>query len=172
VEGAGLADTDTEVLVDGQGPLLQVRGGGIVPGPGADTTQMALLSTGDLRDYTQDLAATTPAAELRDAYQAAGAMTAWADSACMAVEREIADGQPGDAITEWVTTAFGPARLIMAVALREQGAGPASTAATAVMLILIRNMLRDLRQLLPGGNFNVLRNPMVAPAFLADFLSR
>jgi hypothetical protein len=55
----------------------------------ADEDLLALLSTGDLRDYTQDLAATTPAAELRDAYQAAGAMTAWADSACMAVEREI-----------------------------------------------------------------------------------
>ena len=59
---------------------------------------------------------TAPAAELRDAYQTAEAMTAWADGACTAVEREIADGQPGDAVREWVTTAFGPARLIMAVA--------------------------------------------------------
>ena len=55
--------------------------------------------------------------------------------------------------------------------LRPQ-AGPASTAATAVMLILIRNMLRAVRQLMPDGNFDVLRNPMVAPSFLADFLGR
>ena len=61
---------------------------------------------------------------------------------------------------------------MMAVALRDQDAGPASTAATAMMLILIRNMLRAVRQLMPDGNFNVLRNPMVAPSFLADFLGR
>src|SRR5262249_9903094 len=110
--------------------------------------------------------------ELRDAYQAAAALTAWAEGACTAVEREIADGQPGDAVTEWVMAAFGPPRLMMVVALRAQDAGPASTAVTAVMLILIRNMLRAVRQLMPDGSFDVLRNPMVAPSFLADFLGR
>jgi hypothetical protein len=40
------------------------------------------------------------------------------------------------------------------------------------MLILIRNVLRAVRQLLPDGNFDVLENPMVAPSFLTDFLSR
>jgi hypothetical protein len=55
----------------------------------------------------------------------------------------------------------------MAVALRAQDAGPA---ATAVMLILICNMLRGVRQLMPNGNFDVLKNPMVrvAPSFLAS----
>ena len=137
-----------------------------------DEDLLALLGSGDLRDHARTLVMTTPAAELRDAYQAAAALTAWADGACTAVEREIADGQPGDAVTEWATAAFGPPRLMMAVALRAQDAGPASTAVTAVMLILIRNMLRAVRQLMPGGNFDVLRNPMVAPSFLADFLGR
>jgi hypothetical protein len=41
-----------------------------------------------------------------------------------------------------------------------------------MMLILIRNMLRAMRQLMRAGNFDVLRNPMVAPSFLADFLGR
>jgi len=40
------------------------------------------------------------------------------------------------------------------------------------MLILIRNMLRAVRQLMPDGNFDVLRNPMAAPSLLADFLGR
>jgi uncharacterized heparinase superfamily protein len=40
-----------------------------------------------------------------------------------------------------------------------------------VILILIRNMLGAVRQLMPDGN-DVLRNPMVAPSFLADFLGR
>jgi hypothetical protein len=137
-----------------------------------DEDLLALLGTGDLRDHARTLAMTTPAAELQDAYQVAAAMTAWADSACAAVEREIADGQPGDAVTEWVTTALGPTRLMMTVALRDRDAGPASTAVTAVILILIRNMLRAVRQLMPDGNFDILRNPMVAPFFLADFLGR
>ena len=41
-----------------------------------------------------------------------------------------------------------------------------------MMLILIRNMLRAVRQLIPDGNFDVLKNPMVAPSFLTDFLGR
>jgi hypothetical protein len=149
----------------------------VSPGEERDTAPddedlLALLGIGDLRDQARNLATTTPAAELRDAYQIAAAMTAWVDGACSAVEREITAGQPGDAVTEWATTAIGPARLMMAVALRDQDAGPASTAATAVMLILIRNMLRVVRQLMPNGNFDVLKNPMVAPSFLADFLGR
>ena len=47
--------------------------------------------------------------------------------------------------------------------LRDQDAGPASTAATAVILILVRDMLKAVRQLVPGGNFGVLKNPMVTP---------
>jgi hypothetical protein len=137
-----------------------------------DEDLLALLGTGDLRDHGRALAMTTPAAELQDAYQVAAAMTAWADSACAAVEREIAAGQPGDAVTQWVTTALGPTRLMMTVALRDRDAGPASTAVTAVILILIRNMLRAVRQLMPEGNFDILRNPMIAPPFLADFLGR
>ena len=68
-----------------------------------DEDLLAVLGTGDLRDQARNLAMTTPAAELRDAYQVAAAMTAWADDACSAVEREIADGKLGDAVTEWVT---------------------------------------------------------------------
>jgi hypothetical protein len=61
---------------------------------------------------------------------------------------------------------------MMAVALRDQDAGPASTATTAVLLVLIRNMLRSVRQVMPDSNFDVLSNPMIAPPFLAGFLSR
>jgi hypothetical protein len=138
----------------------------------ADEDILALLGTGDLRDHARDLATTTPAAELRDAYQATAAMAAWADGTCTAVEQEIASGQPGDAVTEWVTAAFGPARLMLAVMLQDQDGGPASTAVTALMLILIRNMLRAVRQLMPDGNFDLLKSPMVAPSILASFLGR
>jgi len=46
----------------------------------------------------------------------------------------------------------------MAMALRGQDACPASTAATALVLILVRNMIRTVRQLMPAGNFDVLKN--------------
>jgi hypothetical protein len=78
--------------------------------------------TGEQENLFRTLAMTTPAAELRDAYQVAAAMTDWADDACTAVEREIASGKPGDAVTKWVMTVFGPARLMMAVMLRDKDA--------------------------------------------------
>jgi hypothetical protein len=61
---------------------------------------------------------------------------------------------------------------MMAGTLRDEHAGPARTAVPAVILILIRNMLRAVRQLMPDGNFDLLKNPMIAPSFLADFLCR
>ena len=137
-----------------------------------DDEVLALLGDGDLRDYARDLIATAPAAELLDAYRATEAMAAWADGACTAVELEIAQGKPGDAVREWVTASLGTARLIMAVALPREDAGPASTAATAVVLIMIRTMIRTVRDGLPGRNFDVLKNPMIAPACLTAFLSR
>jgi hypothetical protein len=79
--------------------------------------------------------------------------------------------QPGDTVMEWVTTAIGPGRLMMAVALRTKTRTQlARPSPPAVMLILIRSMLRAIRQLMPDGNFDVLSNLMVAPSFPADFL--
>ena len=137
-----------------------------------DEDLLALLGGGDLRDQARNLAMTTPAAELLDAFQLAAGRPGWADGACAAVEREIAAGQLGDATREWITSAFGFNRLLMAEALRGQDAGPASTAATALVLILVRNMIRTVRQLMPAGNFDVLKSPLVAPSFLTDFLDR
>jgi hypothetical protein len=137
-----------------------------------DDEVLGLLGDGDMRDYTRELIAAAPAAELLDAYRTAEAMAAWADSACSAVEREIADGKPGDAIREWVMASLGTARLIMAIALQHEDAGPASTAATAAVLIMIRTMIRTVRDGLPGWNFDVLKNPMIAPVCLTDFLGR
>lgn len=133
---------------------------------------LALLGSGDLRDKARELAMTTPVGELWDAFQLAAGLPEWADGTCAAVEREIAAGQPGEAAKEWITSAFGVTRLLMAVTLRSQDAGPASTAATAMALIMMRNMIRAMRQLVPAGNFDVLKNPLVAPPFLTGFLTR
>jgi hypothetical protein len=37
---------------------------------------------------------------------------------------------------------------------------------------MIRTMIRTVRDSLPGRSFDVLKNPMIAPACLTDFLSR
>ncbi len=58
------------------------------------------------------------------------------------------------------------------MALQEPNPGPAGTAITALGLILVRTMIRTVRQLMPAGSFDVLRNPLVAPSFLIDFLDR
>ena len=81
---------------------------------------------------------------------------------------------PGSRATprrSWITSAFGLTRILLAIALRDQNAAPAATATTALVLILIRNVLRTLRQLMPAGNFAVLNSPLAAPSFLIDFLT-
>lgn len=137
-----------------------------------DEDLLTLLGGRDLRHQARDLAMTAPATELRDAFQLAAGLPEWADSICAAVEGEITAGILGEATKEWITSAFGLTRILMATALREQNAGPASTAITALVLILVRNMIRTLCQLIPAGNFDVLNNPFVAPSFLIDFLDR
>lgn len=102
----------------------------------------------------------------------AAGLPGWADDACAAVEQEIAAGQLGGAAKKWVTSAFGLTRLLMAIALRDRDAGPASMAVTAVVLLMMRDMIRTVRQLVPAENFDVLNNPFVAPSFLTDFLGR
>lgn len=49
--------------------------------------------------------------------------------------------------------------------------GPASTD-TTMMLVLICNMIVAVHQLMAGETFDVLKNPMVAPSMLTDFLGR
>ena len=58
------------------------------------------------------------------------------------------------------------------MALRELNSGPAAAAVTALVLIFVRNKIRTVQQLVPAGKFDVLNNPLVAPAFLIDFLDR
>jgi hypothetical protein len=136
-----------------------------------DDDLLALLGNSDLRDQARDLAATTPLAGLRDAFQLATGLHSWADNACAAVEREIAAGRPGEAAREWITSAFGVTRILIIMEIRGKEASPASTAVTAVLLIMMRNMIRAVRQLVPVWNPDVLNNPFVAPLFLVDFLT-
>ena len=137
-----------------------------------DENLLTLLGGRDMRDQARDLAMTVPAAELRDAFKVAAGLPGWADGICAAAEREIAAGKLGEATKEWIASTFGLTRLLMAAALRDQNAGPASTATTALALIIVRNVIRTLRQLIPAGNFDVLNNPLFAPSFLIDFLDR
>jgi hypothetical protein len=131
-----------------------------------------LFEGGDIRVQWCDLAMTAPLLELQDAYQLAAALPGWADGACSSVEQEIVAGHLGEAAKQWATSAFGLTRLFLATGLKDQTAGPAGLALTALVLLHIRNKIRDLRQLLPAGNFEVLNSPLVAPPFLVDFLGR
>lgn len=125
----------------------------------------------DLREQFAELASSTPMAELREAFALAAGLMTWAEAVCAAVEEEIASGQPGRACQEWAMSAFGITRMLIVQALRDRAAaGPAAIATTALGLIFVRNMLKPLRQLLPHENLDVLRNPVIAPDFLASFL--
>lgn len=137
-----------------------------------DEDLLALLGNCDLRVQLRDLAMAAPATELLDAFQVAASVPGWADGLCAAVEREIAARRAGSATREWVMGALGLPRLLLVTALRDQNAGPAATAATALALLFVRNMIRTVRQLLPAGNAGVLNSPFVAPTLLVGFLDR
>ena len=129
------------------------------------------LPSRDLREQLRDLADCTPIRELADAWRMAEQMPQWATNLCDQVEREIANRQPGDAMREWWDGAFGPPRLMLSMALRDRRAGPAGIATTALLLIMVRNMIRLLRQHLPMGQFDLLAHPTVTPPFLVSFMS-
>jgi hypothetical protein len=137
--------------------------------PDDDEVLGLLLGNRDLRDQTRDVAMTASAAELREAFQLAAQLPVWADGLCSSVEREIAAGRLGDAAQDWVMGAFGLTRVMLTSAL-QQHPGPAGAATTALILLLVRNTTRLLRQLIPAVDFSVLSNPFVAPAFLVSFL--
>jgi hypothetical protein len=63
-------------------------------------------------------------------------------------------------------------RILMSMVLRDRDATPGGTALSALLLLWMRNALRDLHQVLPDGNFDVLNSPLVAPAFIIDFVNR
>lgn len=139
--------------------------------PDDDDVLGSLLGGGDLRDQIRGLAMSTPAAELREAFRLAVQLPGWADSTCAAVEQEIATGQLGEAAKEWIMSAMGVlTRLLLATGLRDQKAGPASIAVTALGLIFERNKVRILRKFVSAESFDVLNN--LAPTFLIEFLNR
>jgi len=149
-----------------------ISGGTEPDGLPGDDDVLSFLEQRDLRQQLAEIAASAPLAELRDGFTVAASMPDWAAGMCQAVEDEISAGQLGPAVREWASSAVGASRLLMTTALRSTDDSPSSTATTALMLLFIRNMLRVLRRLLPAGNFELLSNPLVAPAFLADFLNR
>jgi hypothetical protein len=138
--------------------------------PDDDEVLGMLLGDRGLREQARDLAMSAPAAELREALQLAARLPAWAASVCSSVEREITDGQFGQATRDWVLGAFGLTRVLLTAVLREQHPGPAAAAANALVLLLVRNMVRALRQLMPATDFSVITSPVVAPAFLVSFI--
>jgi len=136
-----------------------------------DNGGLDFLPEGDLRVYLRDLAATTAMKELLEAWRAAAQAGTWANDLCDAVEREIAAREPGEAMKEWFLGAFGPPRLMIITALRHAKPRPIDLATNALGLILIRGIIRNLRQLLPEGRFDLLANPAVAPPFLRPFMT-
>jgi hypothetical protein len=51
--------------------------------------------------------------------------------------------------------------MLLALGLRDKDDDPAGMAATTLMLIFVRNMLRALHKLPPSGNFELSNDPLV-----------
>lgn len=130
----------------------------------------AILPDGDLREYFRHLALTTPLHELRQTWLLAADTPTWAERLAAAVEQELAEHRHGPATQEWIFTALGTGRLLLANALRETQPRAMGTAVTTLGLLFIRDMVRKLRRLWPDGHFELLELAIAGPKFLSDFI--
>jgi hypothetical protein len=134
--------------------------------------ELATVPHVDLRDHFRELAADSPLADLRDAWQAAEQLRHWAVALCDAVERELAEGRPGPACEEWWIGSLGPSRLQLVASLRTKDAGPFDLAQTALQLVMERNYMQNLQTLTPEGNFGILQTPYLLPPPILNFYQK
>lgn len=134
-----------------------------------DTGAMVFMPSGDMRSYFLKLLRDTPLEELRRAWAAAGRVRAWALDLCTATERELDDGVVGPAIIEWVSGVhLALPRITLVNVLRGERWGPSEQAFKVAELLMLREMIDQLRVLVPGGEYGVLGKVM--PSCLHDVL--
>lgn len=130
--------------------------------------ELAILPIGDMRDYFKSLARSAQLSELSAAWKMSTQLPIWAGNLCDAVEAEIRNGTPGQAVREWMFSTLGPSRALLITGLRGKKSQPADLASTALVLIFIKKMILELRKAMPNGHFELLSSELV-PQFLADF---
>jgi hypothetical protein len=129
-----------------------------------DDGTFGFLPEGDVRDHLRALADTASAEDLRVCWRTAEQVRAWALDLCDRVEAELDDGQPGEAVTLWLTGRGTPFGMSVLETLRERRCSPSSAAVSTLLLLFQRNMFQTVDALVPGCQWPVLEMAgMIAP---------
>ncbi|WP_405467128.1 hypothetical protein [Streptomyces canus] len=122
----------------------------------ADDGTFTFLPDGDARDHLRGLADTASAEDLRLCWRTAEQVRQWALDLCDQVEAELDTGQPGEAVTLWLTGRGLPSGISVLQTLRERRWSPSSGAVSALVLLFQRQMFEALDGLVPGCQWSVL----------------
>lgn len=98
-------------------------------------------------------------------------MRDWALELCGRVEAELDAGPIGDAAIEWAHTRGLLSGLFLLNALRDSRWTPSAQATSAIPLLLMRQALRRMDELVPGCQWDLLENPAVMPTALQPLLT-
>lgn len=133
---------------------------------------LSFIPEGDVRQHFGAYALNNPLEDLRIAWQTAAQLADWAERLCADTEVEIASNKPGPAAAEWmIGSLLGPARLLLTIGLRDADSSPSDLAFTAVLLVFMKELLNQVRILMPAGNFDVLTLPGVLPTCIQTMLN-
>lgn len=134
-----------------------------------DEAGFTMVPAGDMREALLRVVEQAEPAELRLAWEAAGAQRGWALQLTADVEAELDSGQLGPAALLWcMGSTIGLHRLTVRTVLRERRPTLASRASDTVMLLYTARALRVLRQAIPDGQFGLL--PVIVPQYMHELI--
>ncbi|MFE1907414.1 hypothetical protein ACFW96_27630 [Streptomyces gardneri] len=131
---------------------------------------LAMLS-GDVRGILHELAATASQEDLGAAWHVARDVRAWALDLCARAEAELAARAPGDATMEWWISRQLPAGLSLLDELRTRHERAATTALSALGLLLQREQFAELDRVQPGCQWDLFQTPGFLPPPARAFLA-
>jgi hypothetical protein len=134
-----------------------------------ETGAIVFMPSGDMRSYLAKLLDGAAVHELRRGWTTAGEVRAWALDLCAATERELDERVAGPATVEWVSGVhLALPRMTLLSVLRGVRWTPTDQAFKVAELLMLRDMINQLRVLMPDGEYGLLKTVM--PACLHAFL--
>lgn len=126
-----------------------------------ETGAIVYMPSGDVRSLLTKLLDDAALRDLRRGWLTAGQVREWALALCAAAEHELDERVAGPAIAEWVSGVhLALPRMTLLSVLRGERWTPLDQAFKVAELLMMREMIDQLRVLVPDGDFGLLRTVM------------
>ncbi|MEU9203395.1 hypothetical protein [Streptomyces sp. NPDC048332] len=156
--GASLAEYTVEDVPDAAQEVFLPDGG------------MSTVPDGDVRGTLLGLTETATLEDLREAWEVSGATREWALDLCARVEAELGAGELGGAAFAWLMARAFVSGMVLMAQLGDRHWSPTDRASDTLILLMMRQSLRDLDGTVPDCQWVLLGSPAVMPAPLIPFL--